>query len=189
MTGAVINTEAKMKKMIFFTVLLLAFGSSFLIAQAPALQAPLPSVRLESTIRSAVLRAPHYGVFDAVFFKLEGDQVTLLGQVKMPITKLEAYKRVSKLPGVAKVVNDIEVLPLSRFDDAIRRRAYRSVFSTAGLYRYALGAYPAIHIIVKHGHVTLEGAVATELDRKFALMAVRRIGGIFSVTNHLTIEK
>jgi hyperosmotically inducible protein len=86
------------------------------------------------------------------------------------------------------VVNNIEVLPLSSLDDSIRRQTYRAVFNTAGLYRYAMGANPSIHIIVNRGQLTLEGVVNNKMDSQLAYMAARRVFGAFSVTNNLRLE-
>src|SRR6202008_2411351 len=109
------------------------------------------------------------------------DNGPLYGQVLKPITRQDAEKRVSRIEGVDRVVNNIEVLPLSGFDDSIRVRAYRSIFRTGGLYRYAMGANPSIHIIVKNGRITLEGVVSTQLDSRLANIAATGVSGVFSV--------
>ena len=170
--------------------LLLFVVSAGIILAAPVIQGQTPAQAnpLEKSVFSAVLTSPHYGVFDALSFKLDGTDVTLLGQVMFPITKDEAGRRTAKIPGIGKVKNDIEVLPLSRSDDALRIEIYRNLFSTADLYRYSLGFMPSIHIIVNNGRVTLEGYVLNEQDRNFAALAVRGIPGIFLFTNNLKIE-
>jgi hyperosmotically inducible protein len=106
-----------------------------------------------------------------------------------PSTRSSAEKRIKKIEGVERVVNNIEVLPVSTFDDSIRRRAYRAVFRSGSLYRYALGANPSIHIIVNRGHITLEGVVSNQMDSQLAYMAARGVPGAFSVTNNLRIER
>ncbi|HEX7502687.1 MAG TPA: BON domain-containing protein [Acidobacteriota bacterium] len=179
-----------MKKHLFLTLLFLAFCVSIL----PALpqeqgMAALPEIQLEKDIIKTITRAPHYGVFDSLSFKLDGNNVTLMGQAMLPITKDEVGKRVAKLTGIGKVTNAIVVLPLSHTDDIIRMRVYRSLFGTADLYRYALGPNPSIHIIVDKGHVTLEGMVSTAGDSRFAELGARKVGGVFSLTNHLQVEK
>jgi hyperosmotically inducible periplasmic protein len=88
---------------------------------------------------------------------------------------------------VTRVVNNIEVLPLSTFDDQIRRAEYRAIYSQPQLSRYSLGAVPQIHIIVKNGHVTLEGVVDNESDRNVAAIMASEVPGVFSVTNHLQV--
>ena len=179
-----------MKKRLLMALLSLAF----FVAILPALpqeqeMAALPEIKLEKDIIQSISRAPHYGVFDSLSFKLDGNDVTLLGQALLPITKDEVGKRVAKLAGVGKVTNKIEVLPLSHTDDIIRMRVYRSLFGTADLYRYALGPNPSIHIIVNKGHVALEGVVSTVGDSRFAELGARKVSGVFSLANHLQVEK
>jgi osmotically-inducible protein OsmY len=108
--------------------------------------------------------------------------------VCLTITGVDAANRVAKIAGIEKVTNKIETLPLSGMDSAIRRQVYRRVFGTADLYRYAMGANPSIHIIVKHGRVTLEGAVSSEDDAKLALLAARGIPGVFAIKSNLTVQ-
>ncbi|HKF54758.1 MAG TPA: BON domain-containing protein [Blastocatellia bacterium] len=145
------------------------------------------STALEQKVRKELVTLPYYGVFDNLAFKVEGDTVTLSGQVVRPTTRSDAAARVAKIAGVDRVVNNIEVLPLSSFDDSIRIRTYRAVFSRGGLYRYAQGANPSVHIIVDNGHVTLEGAVSNKMDSQLAYMAASGVPGVFSVTNNLRV--
>jgi hyperosmotically inducible protein len=180
-----------MKKLIFVTFLFLAVSALVLTAQPRRAQeqAVQTAAPLETAVRDAIRLEPHYGVFDNLSFRLDGSDVTLLGQVLLPITRDETARRVAKLEGVGQVTNQIEVLPMSQSDDAIRLRVYRNIFGTSDLYRYALGPDPSLHIIVKGGHVTLEGVVANEGDGRMATMAARKVGGTFSVTNNLKSEK
>ena len=115
--------------------------------------------------------------------------MTLYGQVVRPSTRSDAEHRVAKISGVERVINNIEVLPLSSFDDDVRIATYRTIFRMGGLYRYALGANPSIHIVVKGGHVTLEGVVANEGDARLANIAANSVPGVFSVTNNLRVER
>ena len=146
------------------------------------------SPHLTNSIRKQLVTLPFYGVFDNLEFKLEGETVTLYGQTLKPITRKDAERRVRKLEGVERVVNNIEVLPLSRFDDSIRLRTYRAIFRSAGLHRYALGANPSLHIIVNRGHVTLEGVVSNKFDSRLAYIAASQVPGVFSVVNNLRVE-
>jgi hyperosmotically inducible protein len=147
------------------------------------------SPSLEKAVVDSLLSLPYYGIFDNLAFEMDGTNVTLTGQVILPITKSEAAKRVAKISGIGKITNKIEVLPLSASDDAIRMTAYRKLFDTSDLYRYAMGAVPTIHIIVKGGHVTLEGMVSTPEDSQLANMLAKQLPGIFSVKNNLKVEK
>jgi hyperosmotically inducible protein len=142
------------------------------------------------SIRKELATLPYYGVFDNLAYTVGSDgTVTLIGQVVRPTTKSDAEARVRRLAGVTRVVNRIEVLPLSSFDDSIRLTAARAIFNTGGLYRYAMGANPSIHIIVNHGHLTLEGVVANEGDRRLAYMAARGVPGAFTVENNLRTDE
>ena len=88
-----------------------------------------------------------------------------------------------------RVVNDIEILPLSSYDDKIRLSTYRAIYGHTALNRYVLQAVPPIHIVVKNGTVTLEGVVATEGDKNIAGLQANSVPGVFSVTNNLRVEK
>ena len=144
--------------------------------------------RVMEKIRKELVTLPFYGVFDNLAYSFDGRTATLHGQVVRPTTRSDAERRVARIPGVERVVNRIEVLPLSSFDDSIRLRAYRRIFGTGGLYRYAMGANPSLHIVVNRGHVTLEGVVANEGDRRLANVAALQVPGVFSVTNNLRVE-
>jgi len=132
---------------------------------------------------------PWYGVFDHLEYQVNGTQVILSGQVisEHATTKDDAGKFVKSIPGVTSVVNNIEVLPPSRFDDQIRRAEFRAVFSHADLGRYTMGAIPQVHIIVKNGHVTLEGVVMNQMDKNVAGIVANGVSGVFSVENNLQI--
>src|SRR5215472_12604206 len=130
-------------KMAGLCVLVLLVASVGLGAPAVKDQQPYNgSVAVEQKVRKELVTLPYYGVFDNLAFKVDGDTVTLYGQVVRPTTKSDAASRVAKVAGVDRVVNNIEVLPLSSFDAGIRARTYRAVFSRGGLYRYAQGANP-----------------------------------------------
>jgi hyperosmotically inducible protein len=131
---------------------------------------------------------PYYGVFDHLAFRVDGNRVTLIGQVTRPTLKSSAENVVRNIEGVEAVVNNIEVLPLSPHDDQIRMAAYRAIYGQTALNQYALQAVPPIHIIVKNGHLTLEGVVANEADRNLANLEARSVPGVFSVTNNLRVE-
>lgn len=172
-----------------------AIGAALLIGIASvAVMADPPSgpatndAQLAKRVRHELLMLPYYGVFDNLAYNINGGTVTLYGQVVRPTTRSSAERVVKKLPGVARVVNNINVLPLSSFDDQIRAATYRSIARAGGLYRYLMGGNPSLHIIVDHGHVTLEGVVSGKGDKTLAYMAARRVPGVFSVTNNLRIQ-
>jgi hyperosmotically inducible periplasmic protein len=162
---------------------LLAVGGSVL-ADSPTAQQ-----RLEKEVRHELVMLPFYGVFDNFAFKVDGYKVTLLGQVTRPTLKTDAERVVKGIEGVESVDNQIEVLPLSPNDDRIRLAVYRAIYRHTALSRYALRAVPTIHIIVRNGNVTLEGAVSGEMDKNIANTRAHSVSGVFSVTNNLRVEK
>ena len=74
-------------------------------------------------------------------------------------------------------------------DNRIRMAEYRAIYGFGPLQRYALGAVPPIHIIVKNGHVTLEGVVANQADANMANIRANGVSGVFSVTNDLRVDR
>lgn len=144
--------------------------------------------RLSREVRHELVMLPYYGVFDNLTYKIDGYAVELAGQVTRPTLKTDAERVVKRIEAVEKVVNHIEVLPVSPNDDRLRLAVYRAIYGHATLNRYALRAVPPIHIIVKNGNVTLEGAVANESDSRVANIEARSVAGVFSVTNNLKVE-
>jgi len=145
---------------------------------------------LERKIRKELITLPFLSVFDNLAFQVGADgTVTLSGQVIRPTLRSGSENVVKRLEGVTKVVNQIEVLPLSRFDDSIRIATLRAVYGFPQLQRYGLGANPPIRIIVRNGEVTLEGVVANEGDRNVAFLRANGVAGVFKVTNNLRVEK
>lgn len=143
---------------------------------------------LPEQVRHELVTLPWLGVFDDLRFRIDGDKVTLLGQVNRPTLRSSAERVVKNIEGVAQVDNQIEVLPLSPFDDRVRIATARSIYGYPALQRYALGAIPGIHILVKNGNVTLGGVVATKFDSQIAYMRAMQVPGVFSVSNQLTVE-
>jgi hyperosmotically inducible protein len=176
-----------------FRSTLLTVGAAILLTAVPALGQRIRTTevvnpQLARKVRHELVTLPYYGVFDNLAYNISGGTVTLYGQVVRPTTRSDAERRVKRLPGVARIVNNIKVLPLSTFDDNLRIATYRSIARTAGLNRYLQGANPSIHIVVDRGNVTLEGVVSNRSDMTLATMAARRVSGSFSVTNNLRVE-
>jgi hyperosmotically inducible periplasmic protein len=131
---------------------------------------------------------PWFGVFDNIAYKVEGNTVTLLGQVVRPSLKSDAQNAVKHIEGVDKVDNQIEVLPPSSMDDQLRLALYRAIYGYPALEKYALGVQKPIRIIVKNGHVALEGVVDNETDKNVAGLRANGVPNIFSVANNLRVE-
>ena len=143
--------------------------------------------RIEKEVRHEILMLPWFGVFDNIAFKVDGYNVTLLGQVARPSLKGDAEKAVKGIEGVEKVDNQIEVLPPSPMDDRLRTRLFRAIYGYAPLQKYDLGVQKPIRIIVKNGRCILEGVVDNDGDKNFAGMRANGVSGLFSVTNNLRV--
>ena len=172
-----------MKSIFRKVTLALAVGALALTA------ASKPEGNLADKVRHQLVMLPYYNVFDDLAYRVDGNTVTLYGEVTRPVLKSDAERAVRHIEGVGQVVNQIKVLPLSPFDDQIRRATYRAIFGYGGLYRYAMGANPSIHIIVDNGHVKLEGVVSSQMDKNIAGIRANGVPGVFSVTNDLRVDR
>ena len=146
------------------------------------------SNRIAREVRHELVMLPYYGVFDNLAYRVDGGTVTLMGEVTRPTLKSDAENVVRRIEGVEQVINNIEVLPLSPNDDRIRLAEYRTIYGDPALNRYGLQAVPPIHIIVNNGNVTLEGVVASEMDKNVANIRANGVPGVFSVKNNLRVE-
>jgi hyperosmotically inducible protein len=173
----------KSRLMITIASLFLVAGSALAFGQ----DAAKSQDRITREVRHELLMLPYFGVFDNISFKVDGNTVTLLGQVVKPVTKSDAGNAVKRIEGVEKVDNQIEVLPPSSMDDALRIRLYRAIYDFPALEKYSLGVQKPIRIIVKSGRVTLEGVVDSEADKNLAGVRANTVSGIFSVTNNLQV--
>ena len=181
------------------------------VAAAKKVQTPQSVLRMAREIQKQIVTLPEYGVFDDIGFQIKDYTVTLKGDASRPTLK-DAVERVTKkVEGVEKVVNQIEVLPLSPNDDRIRARVYAAIYFHPTLSRYnpgrgvplslspgrmAMGitndppiGNHAIHIIVKNGNVRLEGILANEMDKQIAGMQANSVGGVFSVDNDINVTQ
>jgi len=159
-------------------------SASFAYASGPS---PVQKT-MDEKVRHALNTLPYYGVFDNILYRVDGENVTLMGQVWQPVLKLQAESAIKHIEGIGIVEDQIEVLPLSHFDDQIRQQTLRAIYAYPALNRYVLDSHPTIHIIVKEGHVTLTGVVATEMDRELAYVRANGVHGAFSVTNELQVQ-
>jgi len=143
------------------------------------------SDRITREVRHELLMQSNYTLFDWLAYKVNGNAVTLLGQVTNPALKRDAEASVKHIEGVESVQNDIEVLPSSSQDDRIRHETYRAIYGSSSLFKYAWGSQPSIHIIVKNGRVTLKGNVDSQVDKQTAYVRARGVPGVFGVENQL----
>jgi hyperosmotically inducible protein len=145
--------------------------------------------RITREVYHELVMLPELSIFDHLAFKVDGGNVTLLGEVRNAFLKDSAEKAVKHIEGVESIKNEIEVLPASINDDRIRQRVARAIFRDDRLFHYSLGSVPPIHIIVKGGHVTLKGAVNNQVDKDAAGLRANSVSGVFSVTNELEVTR
>jgi hyperosmotically inducible protein len=176
-----------MKHQSYILVLTLVTLATLGIAQNQSEPSAKAQERITREVRHELLMLPYFGVFDNIAYKVDGYNVTLLGQVVRPTLKSDAENAVKHIEGVEKVDNQIEVLPPSPMDDRIRLALYHAIYGDAALEKYALGVQKPIRIIVNNGHVTLEGVVDNETDKNIAGLRAKGVGGTFSVTNNLQV--
>jgi len=133
---------------------------------------------------------PYYTIFDNISFRVNDGTVELLGEVNQPFKKDDLGRLAQHVKGVTSITNDVKVLSLSNFDDRLRVQVARAIYRDPVLSRYSLQVVPPIHIIVDQGHVTLEGVVATEMERNEAGIRANGAGLSFGVvTNNLQVEQ
>jgi hyperosmotically inducible protein len=158
-------------------------------ASAPALsQETKANQNLVREVRHQLLLLPYYSVFDNLAFKVDGDRVTLEGQVTNPTLKHDAEAAVKSIEGISGVTNNIEVLPPAPMDDQLRHALYRAIYGDPTLSKYGWSSMPSIHIIVKNGHVTLEGVVDSEADKNLAGLRANSVPNVFEVKNNLVVR-
>jgi hyperosmotically inducible protein len=166
------------------------FAVSCVLCAQPQREAPQRAVdRVAKEVRHEILTLPYFDVFDYLAFSVSGYEVTLVGQVTNPTLKHDAENVVKRIEGVEKVVNRIEVLPPSPMDDGLRLRLYRAIYGFPSLEKYAMAVIKPIRIIVKNGHVTLEGVVDNQTDKDTVTLRANGVAGVFSVTNNLMVVK
>ena len=174
-------------KFIVFSLAISTF--SFATVNAQSFSASGSTRSIEDQVRKKILKLPRYEIFDAIGYRVNGDTVTLTGKVRNAVNRKDAERSVAKVPGVARVVNNIEVLPLGSFDDSIRVRLYQTLAQSGGLSRYMWENNPSVRLIVDRGHVTLEGYVSNRGDFNTMNILAHGVSGVFSVTNNLIVDK
>ncbi len=179
--------KARMWLVLFSALVLISPG----VAQSAQRNQPSAKSqeRITKEVRHELLMLPYFGVFDYIAYKVDGETVTLLGQVVRPTLKSDAENSVKHIEGVEKVDNQIEVLPPSSMDDRLRIELFRAIYQYPSLQKYELGVQKPIRIIVKNGRVTLEGVVDSDADKNLVGVRANGVPGIFSVTNNLQVEK
>lgn len=157
-----------------------------LVATGALAQAPRDSA-LVHAVSHSITTYPRFTIFDDLSVTAQEGTVTLRGKVTMPFKRDDIQKRVERITGVDVVKNEIEVLPVSIYDEKLRRTIARAIYGNPSFWRYAAMANPPIHIVVENGRVTLTGVVSSEVDRTLARSLATGHGG-FSVVNALRTD-
>lgn len=144
-------------------------------------------LQIFNDISTQVNRYPQFTIFDSIDAGVDDGNVVLSGWVTMPYKKTDIERRVAKVAGVKAVKNDIQVLPVSQFDDELRFRISRAIYGSSSFWNYGAMANPPIHIVVVRGHVTLTGVVNSHVDRVLARSLAVGFGS-FDVKNELKTD-
>lgn len=158
------------------------YGQSF--AQTTTVSEKALATKVEKHLRGLT----RVNVFDHITYDVSGGKVVLAGKVHTLGTISEAENSVKRIPGVTKVVNNIESLPPSPYDDRIRREAYRT-FISRGPGQYFSTINPDVRIIVEGGRITLEGHVLHQADSNLLYLLANGVSGTFEVTNNIIVGK
>ncbi len=162
-------------------------GAAFLLLSATIVTAQPKDFQVLKNVVAKVDGYTQFTIFDDVSAGVKDGVVTLTGKVTMPYKRDDIDKRVAKADGVRSVIDKIEVLPVSTFDDELRYRIARSIYGHSNFWNYAIMPNPPIHIVVEHGRVTLTGVVNSNIDRVLARSLATQFGA-FSVTNDLKTD-
>ena len=160
---------------------------AFSLADVSAQNVSPASIDIAKQVSKSIRKLPRYEVFDHIDFTVDGSVVTLTGKVHNAINKNDAEGYVKRIPGVTRVINNIDLLPVGSFDDSIRRNLYATIHNWGGLSRYLWTVNPDVRLIVERGNVTLEGSVYNEADRNSMNIVARSVPNVFSVTNNLRV--
>jgi len=162
-------------------------GAALVLLGATVATAQPKDFQVLKDVAAKVDSYTQFTIFDDVSASVKDGVVTLTGKVTMPYKRDDIEKRVGKLAGVQSVVDKIEVLPVSQFDDELRYRIARSIYGHSNFWNYAIMPNPPIHIVVERGRVTLTGVVNSNIDRVLARSLATQFGA-FSVTNDLKTD-
>lgn len=175
---------ASLKHTLQRTALALAVATAF---SSAALAQDRRDSRLAHEIGRTVRQYERFTIFDDVNGRVDGGIVTLEGRVTMPYKKSEIEQRVGRIDGIREMKSNIQVLPVSPFDEELRYRVARAIYGNPSFWNYAAMPKPPIHIIVENGRVTLTGVVNSDVDRAMARSLATGLGEL-SVKNELRTD-
>lgn len=173
-----------------FVLMLGMIAAGFSVSASNAVASVAGSGNLEKRVGHELNMLPYVNTFDYMSYTVSDDGVvTLSGEVTNPTLKQDAARAVKRVEGVERVDNQIQVLPVSFFDNGLRIRLFRTIYGDPVLQRYGVGAEKSIRIIVDNGHVTLVGFVDNQADKSIAGIRAGSVPGIFSVDNQLQVVR
>jgi hyperosmotically inducible protein len=164
-----------------------ASGQPITAEASAAQQTERKDLQVFNDIADQVNRYTQLTIFDSISADVNDGHVVLSGWVTMPYKRDDIEKRVRKVEGVNVVDNKIGVLPVSQFDDELRFRIARAIYSHSSFWQYATMANPPIRIVVNNGHVALEGVVQSNVERMLARSLASGFGA-FDVKNDLKTD-
>ena len=164
-----------------------AFAATSAEATAAKQTVERKDLQVFNDIADQVNRYTQLTIFDSISASVTDGRVVLSGWVTMPFKRDDIEKRVRKVEGINSVDNKIGVLPVSQFDDELRFRIARAIYSHSLFWSYAAMVNPPIRVVVNHGRVTLEGVVQSNVDRMLARSLASGFGE-FSVKNELKTD-
>lgn len=149
----------------------------------------VPNRKLESEIATRLTydRLGMGQIFNNLTLDVHDGVVTVGGSVHDYASRDSALDIIADTRGVKAVRDHIQVAPTSIFDDQIRVAVARAIYRNPTLRRYALNPAHPIRIVVDNGHVTLDGVVASQLDKTVAGHAAKAVPNVFSVKNNLIV--
>ena len=150
----------------------------------------IPSAENDSVLApeviKAIVRYPYYTLFDYIEGTIDSGVVTLTGYVlPTPDKKNAIVRRVSRVPGVQAIQDEIRVLSPSSEDHRLRRAIARRIFRSHHFQRFVTMQTPPFHIIVHRSVVTLVGVVQSEIDRREMERITRQTQGVLRVESVL----
>lgn len=175
-----------MKSVGFILGTMLLAGASFAKSGAPVLTG---DAAITQKVTHEIRMYPYYSIWDDIKVNVSNGTVELTGDVSRPVKKSDLGRLVARVSGVTTVDNELNVAPLSPFDDRIRLQVARAIFHDPMLSQYSSEPIPSIHIIVANGHVRLEGIVRTQTEKEVAGIRAGSSMSFGSVTNNLQVEQ
>jgi len=144
--------------------------------------------KLAKEVVDTIRRYALFTVYDDFQGSVKNGIVHLRGAVTDEKKLADVMERVAKVRGVQEIDNKVTVLPESQEDNRLRVTIANAIYSLSDFERYSL-ADPPIHVIVNRGHVTLVGAVRSELEKRKAYEAARFVNGVLALEDRVVVAK